>query len=374
MRNNNRFVIRYRNIISALLLNILILAGAVCFSHLSFGTNDDRDISNLLANVYGHNNGYYIAFVNVIFTRAISYLYQFTNNVTNWYVLICIVASFGALVIISDLIIKRTTSFWVGLVLAFSLIAWLYKSHYIVFQFTHNATLYSMTGVLVLSDTFIEEWNRKSFVNAIIGIVFVLLGSLIRFQSLYFTLPYFLLVFVFVLFFHKGRVIDWSLFLKKWKPIIAIAISLLLALSARYIHLAVLNSPALNDYYEYNLLRAELLDYGLPDYEENIEAYSSMGITMEDAELFSAHVCLDNDVFSLETLQSLVALKTERATSYSFRNLSLRSLLSMPNAIKGTDENTFWIGLVLLFLFFLLCTNKSNYVLFLGSVHSDMIK
>ena len=36
--------------------------------------DDDRDISNLLANVYGGEDGYYIAFVNVFLCKALAAL------------------------------------------------------------------------------------------------------------------------------------------------------------------------------------------------------------------------------------------------------------------------------------------------------------
>ena len=57
---------------------------------MQFGTNDDRDISNLLANVYGGEDGHYIAFVNVFLCKALAALYKATDNATNWYVIISV--------------------------------------------------------------------------------------------------------------------------------------------------------------------------------------------------------------------------------------------------------------------------------------------
>ena len=57
---------KHREILCALGINLLFLLICRCFSHMQFGTNDDRDISNLLANVYGGEDGYYIAFVNAL--------------------------------------------------------------------------------------------------------------------------------------------------------------------------------------------------------------------------------------------------------------------------------------------------------------------
>ena len=56
-----------RPFISSLAINSILLSVALLFNHMYFGTNDDRDISNLLANVSGQNNGHYISFLNTYF-------------------------------------------------------------------------------------------------------------------------------------------------------------------------------------------------------------------------------------------------------------------------------------------------------------------
>ena len=87
---------KHREILCALGINLLFLLICRCFSHMQFGTNDDRDISNLLANVYGGEDGYYIAFVNVFLCKALAALYKITNNAANWYVIISVGVSYFA--------------------------------------------------------------------------------------------------------------------------------------------------------------------------------------------------------------------------------------------------------------------------------------
>lgn len=88
---------KHREILCALGINLLFLLICLCFSHMQFGTNDDRDISNLLANVYGGEDGHYIAFVNVFLCKALAALYKATDNATNWYVIISVGISFISL-------------------------------------------------------------------------------------------------------------------------------------------------------------------------------------------------------------------------------------------------------------------------------------
>lgn len=81
---------------------------------MQFGTNDDRDISNLLANVYGGEDGYYIAFVNVFLCKALAALYKITNNAANWYVIISVGVSFISLATASYILMHRAKRFPAG--------------------------------------------------------------------------------------------------------------------------------------------------------------------------------------------------------------------------------------------------------------------
>ena len=102
-------------ILCALGINLLFLLICRCFSHMQFGTNDDRDISNLLANVYGGEDGYYIAFVNVFLCKALAALYKITNNAANWYVIISVGVSFISLATASYILMHRQSAFRLGL-------------------------------------------------------------------------------------------------------------------------------------------------------------------------------------------------------------------------------------------------------------------
>lgn len=365
--NNDRQRQRWSLCLS-IAINTVILAVALIFSNMEFGTNDDRDISNLLADVNGTGCGYYITFVNIILCRALSFLYQITNNITNWYVLLSVVLSYLSLVSIGYLLIYRSPNLLLGSALCLITSGLLYESHYITFQFTHNAALISLAGILSLTDVTLHGCEKGSLLQSLLGILLTLFGSMIRFQSIYFTLPYLIMFIGYELVFLKKEE-GFMLWIRcRWKALVSISVCIVLVFAARGVHNYVYQSdPMLKEFYEVNLLRAELLDYGFPSYEENVEEIQSLGLTEEDFTMFSKQSFLDQDVFSREVLEALVEMKSEQSSSYSLLNLKLSSVLDVLRTVKADmKENLFWQLLGVAFLIFLLCSKHRRWLVALG--------
>ena len=64
-----------------------------------------------------------------------------------------------------------------------------------------------------------------------------------------------------------------------------------------------------NYYQEYNKVRSELLDYGLPDYNENEQHLNELGITKNDYTMISNWTFADPERLGLNTLKAIAELK-----------------------------------------------------------------
>lgn len=368
-RTNTTFFQRHKAFLTAVLLNLCLLILSIVFCTMQFGTNDDRDISNLLANVYGNEWGEYIVFVNVILCRFLSFLYRVTGNVTNWYVLLSVLVSFVSLTAITYLLLRRAPKFRLGLILSLILLTRLYKSHYVIFQFTQNSALYAAAGVLLLADGFFH-WDRGALVRSLLGVFLLVLGSMVRFQSIYFTLPYLAFFVGYEILFTKKDRPFFRWLAGKWKSIALLCLCPILILGVRFYHSHVFQSdPTLATFYEDNLLRAELLDYGFPSYEENAAALEALGIAESDMEMFSHQSFLDKSVFSQSVLQAMVDMKGGQATSYSLENLKLSSIPSVIDYIvTDMTGSPFWWIILALCLYFFLCTDRRGFGILLASL------
>ena len=356
-------------------LNLMIALIAFSFSHMELGTNDDRDISNLLANVTGTIDSHYISFINIILCKFLAILYIISGNYTNWYVLLSVIASFVALTAIGYVLILRSPKRWFGICLAALMVGILYENHYIVFQFTQNAALLTLAGCILLSDRIIFGNQEISICQYITGIFLAAIGSMIRFQSIIFTFPY-LLMFVGyeTVFVRKPE--GFAVWLKeRTVPFIAIASCLALVFALRGIHNYVYSSDRmLRHFNEENLLRAELLDYGFPSYEENAEELQALGISEEDMFLFANQCFLDKEVFNRDVLEAMVRMKSEQSASYSVGNLKLSQFPDIWEAIMtDLDKSLVWQVVLLACILFLGCTAWKRWLVGLGCLAAPLV-
>lgn len=369
MNSKPSFIDRHAAFLCALMLNTLVLLICLFFCPMQFGTNDDRDISNILANVYGAQDSYHIVFVNVIFCRILSFIYEITNNLTNWYVLICVVFSFISMVALTHMLLCRTKHFGIGFLLSVILVLRLYESHYVIFQFTQNAALYTMAGVFLLIDTYLH-WDHTPWFRSILGAVLLILGSLIRFQAIYFTLPYLAMYLACHLLFSEKKQKVIPAIIHRKHNLLIIFVCILLVFCARFYHnYAFRSDPVLQQYQNENLLRAELMDYGLPSYDENAATLEALGISEEDLSLFAAQFYLDKSVYSETVLEALCQMKENQAASYSVSNLSLSSIpAAFRYILNDMTGSPYWWIILSLCLFFIITTDRKGWILLLGSL------
>jgi hypothetical protein len=225
-------------------------------------------------------------------------------------------------------------------------------------------------GVLLLADALLHPWGEGSWVRCGLGIALALLGSMVRFQSIYFTFPYLALYAGYTLFFDRDGLSPLRWLLSKWKPILCLIVCMVLVFGARYVHLYVYNNnPVLSEFYQENLLRVELLDYGLPDYANHLEELASVGLSASDIHLFSAQSFLDREVYSRDALQLLVDLKGSQATTYSVFNLTPSSLLTLVRAIRQEcTQSLLWAGFAMAICFFFLATDRKRWLVLAGTL------
>jgi len=71
-------------------------------------------------------------------------------------------------------------------------------------------------------------------------------------------------------------------------------------------------------YCRYNALRAQLMDFGWPDYDQNIELYSELRIDRDALELYQKWDFNDPDHLSVDTMEKLVHAKEKRTIDFAF--------------------------------------------------------
>ena len=150
----------------------LLLAYAVFFLHPYYGSNDEFTLSAIASGAYGGDTWYFI-YIHSAFGWILKAFYMLLPNV-NCYTLVMYALIFLSVTAIGFAWIRKNGR--VGVLLAFMLALASLSPLYVEFQYTKTAAIVTTAGYVLI---FGAEKKR----HTLTGIVFLLLGSWIRFES-----------------------------------------------------------------------------------------------------------------------------------------------------------------------------------------------
>ena len=177
-------MLKYKDILSAIVINLLFLAICLCFGKLQYGALDDFFLAGVLTGIHGDAYNPHLYFVNALYGYALLPLYHLFPKI-GWYYIGEMTGVFTSFVLISYVLIKRIGLSW-GLCVTAILLSVLCSDFYLVVQFTQCAALYTVAGFISLLHSFREK-NRKMLIIACIMIIW---GSWMRWEAFLMGMPF----------------------------------------------------------------------------------------------------------------------------------------------------------------------------------------
>ena len=308
-------------------------------------------------------NYFYAAFVGVI---------QNLIYPLNAYVIVFLTLSITAFVTITFIFIDK---FNYKLATLFTLFinGFFAINHYSTISFTRMPTLLTVTGFLAI----LHYINKKRWkTGTIIGVLFVLIGSLIRFQIFEVSV---VMVCVFVL---GKSIVDYcslnkskrtlkdlsSLLFEKKRMIVAI-ITVALCFSLNVTADIMINcNKDLSYYKEYTSVRSKVWDYTIPDYEICKAEYDKIGVDDNCIQMVRNGYFDSNGGITLQKLNDIHLIQQ------SYNHNSISYLDTIKNMIVNEIGNIKAIGdkgiaslsfIIILTIFVLLMKKKTYFIPFL---------
>ncbi|MBQ8084672.1 MAG: hypothetical protein IJ232_01030 [Lachnospiraceae bacterium] len=297
-----------------------------------FETNDDFGMGCILAGAYGDNYRQCLVFSNVI----LGYILKFITGlipVFNWYVVFQYVFVIIAISALVKLIAIKGN---IKLACCVNLLSWfVFVFNFIRgIQFTRTAGFMMIAGFLCLWSFIVND----SKFDLWMGVLLFVYGIMLRIDSIYLILPFAILIVVYSMM-NTSNDIKKMIF-----TILGVAI-LAIVLTA-FDKLYYLSDAGWKDYNSYNEVRALVMDYPFPDYEENLSAYQENGFSYNDILMLDNWIFDDNNVFDTNRLKSLsVIQKAEYENAFDMALL-----------VEECNGVLFWVWLLLL----LCCIGNSN--------------
>ena len=286
-------------------INAAFLIFLVVIMRPVFETNDDLTIMEMVSGAWNIQDAH-IVYQNYLLGKLYVLLYSLTKCVP-WYGLIQYFFLWLAFSAIVYVIMKRLPK-ELGLTLSVLVLCFFGYECYMEMQYTKTAGVLTIAGILLIFQECTAEIRSKKLL--ISGIVLGCIGSMYRYEQ--FAACVALMSGLGICQILKNRKKD---VLKQIRtPLLWTLVMLVISLCLKGMDTYIYQSdPQWKQYTEYNELRTELLDYDFPDYEENEEEYTELGITEDAYKLWSHWNFGDPDLFNTETMKKLVSLTSPKA-------------------------------------------------------------
>lgn len=320
MEGKEKFLEKIRYIWSdnrckAFLINIVFFCFYFFVCNPNYETNDDAGMANIVAGASGNYSSYMI-FINIVMGKILKTL-TVALPMIKWYVVMHYVTLFLAFWVLTYILIVHCHR-WGYYASIFILFYFGYEC-YVNVQFTKTAGAATVAGVLAIF--YALDKIKERYLLLILGFILTIVGSMVRFDA------YGMILLIFCVFGIRGLVNRYRnncgdrriRNLEVFKYIAVWIIVVGSALAIKYVDTFMYQaSPEWSEYREFNEKRSELLDYGFPEYEEFENEYKELGISENSLEMFKNWNFADPEVFTIDLMDKLIALKTPKKINAEF--------------------------------------------------------
>ena len=322
-----------------LLLHIAAVGYAVTFLHPYYGSNDEFTLAAIASGAYGSYTQYFI-YLHSAFGWILKCFYMLFPSV-NCYTIVIYGLIFLSLSAIGCTWITRWKK--IGAVMAVMLVLAGLSPLYVELQYTKTAAVVTAAGyvLLFIGGQKAEKW-KKAFVQAL-GILLLLLGSWIRFQS-------FGMVSILAFGFWLARAVR-VLKTREWKQfLVCDCLPCIIAFSCVFGSIAAENvlvyTPGSQEehYREYDKARQRLLDYGVPEWDDYQAEYEALGLTRTDVINLEKWLIADYDRYTADTFNAIVAFRQDRPFQWEYLLDYLRILIMKPLFLLGAFGWLLWFA------------------------------
>ena len=336
----NNFIKKNKNQCIAVLLNAFFLVYSFGFFLPIHETNDDVFYEDLLSGAYtvGTNTlvfvNYYLALVFRMFYKIIP-----CGNV---YGIICWTMVFLSFVILTYLILEHTNNI-VGIMVSVALL-WIFHSQfYLILQFTRVTFITSLAGYCLILHCI--KQRRNGYLTIILGGGLIVFGALLR-QNAFFEVSAFCGIYGIADLLVGECKEDILRHIKR--TIVHLLPIYVIIFSCYYLDGIKYKQYGWTDFLEYNQVRANLQDFGWPEYEEYEEEYKKLGVSYDDYRWYLTNNIGDDSVLTTDIMKEIADMKVQTS-----KKISLSSVLAFVRSylVNNTYSNIIIILYVLSWLY-----------------------
>ena len=305
----------------ALLLNLSALIIRLCFFEMKYEVSDDYMTDAVLSGAFGNGYDPHLLYGNIILGYVLVFFYKLIPSVSFYFVLLLVLA-FVSVTVVLYLLFKKKTNL-ITFCLAIIFLSCFTDDLYVLIQFTKVSAVAGVAGGLLVLNGL---WNEKKKLRWIIsGAILLILGTLVRFDTIYLFAIFLVISFIFNLIVHVGenKTKGFGRLFKdiSWRFAVCV---LIFAMVFGLMYLGVYLNNRDEDHRKFNEfqpLRYGITDIHLPEYGQVEAEYESIGLDYTDYTMLCLWSFIDRDIYTDEVLTNVREihsnLAVEKAHSFS---------------------------------------------------------
>ena len=326
----------------AFILNLFFLLLYLAFGQVRHGSLDDYFMSSVLTGAYGSAYDVHTYFVNAAYGIFLKPFYLLFPKV-GWYFLFELAGTFCAFAAFAYFIICRLGSKF-GFAISAVLLAAFTPDFYFQLSFTQCATIYTAAGIV--SFVFgVSEGKKRFFV---VGGLFLLAGSIMRFEGMLLGLPFFVLLLL-VQFYEKRRI---TLFV-----IASLCVTFATIWGVKQYDRSLYAEGEYKYYADYQPVRAYFGDGAFYDKESSFDELEERGMSGMDFYQLKGWMFYDTEVFQLDSLLPIVDVAQNNLYKPNPKRMVATFFLSISNALMRCSG---WCWVLVCVLLMLSPSKKSS--------------
>ena len=293
--------------LTPLFINILLLFFLLLF-FVPVEKTDDFNEKTILSGAFSGEPSAHLLYSGYIYGGCLKLLQQTILGIA-WYEVLQYIWLFISFTIITSVVLKNKDRKHCMMILLPILIYFGYES-YIKLTFTKTAGIAVAAGFFLM---FYELKKKKmSKLCMALSVFMIFVGALLRYNAFKAVFMCFLAFFIYeIIFTLRTRGVAVKRLRKYTLCFVGVVVFIFVV---RMVDKKIYRSnEAWNAYRDYNTYKAELQDYGWPEYEEYKDTYEEMGISYNDYVMWGTNRNYsDPDIYTLALMKRISAIKGEK--------------------------------------------------------------
>lgn len=328
-----------KNVLIAFAINTVFLLLVIMFCDMKYEVSDDFIVDSILSGAYGNGYDEHLLFSNILYGYFLKLMYKLIP-VISWYFVAQIVICFCSLWAVSYIILQKNNQY-VGILVTIIFVSFFSDDLYILVQFTKTAAVAMCAGGALM---LYGIWNRQKgkCIEVLLGGGLALVGSMVRFNSIYIALVFLAFMMFKCIYFNYKRNIS--------EIISAIIICVVYVFCAIFLYkvdgLLWNQNSVYKDYKIYSTQRASITDVNSYGYDPVKDELSKIEISENDYSMLDTWNFVDQDYFSSEKLKQVSEIKKDYSDSVT------KNIKYVIRQFFGRHYEKYTVAMGLLALFF----------------------